>query len=81
MNWPKSPSLLVYLVALFILLAFVLAFTLVVTAGPLSEPSDNYHMNTSNLSGNMPECISQCLAIDHFSVQETCPETLNCKIF
>ncbi len=81
MNGPRSPSLLVYLMALFILLAFLLAFTLVVTAGPFSNPSDNYHLNSTKLSGNTAVNASQCLADEKLSVQETCPEDYNTSNF
>ncbi len=81
MNGPRSPSLLVYLMTIFIVLAFLLAFTLVVTAGPFSDPSDNLNVNTATMRDNAPGSSSQCLAGDENSVQETCPENLNSSIF
>ncbi len=75
MSGPRNSSLLVCIMALFILLAFLLAFTLVVTAGPFSDPSDNYHMNATKLSGNAAGNAVQCVDYELSSVQETCPET------
>lgn len=81
MNEPRGSSLLVYLMALFILLAFVLAFTLVVTAGPFSDPSDNFHANVATMRGNAAEISAQCLVSSESSVQETCPDRPDNSIF
>ncbi len=74
MNGPRSSSLLVYLMALLILLAFLLALTLVVTSGPFSDPSDNYRIHAPDMSGNSLGNTSQCVVSGSLSVQETCPE-------
>ncbi len=74
MNRPRSPSLLVYLMSLFILLAFLLALTLMVTAGPVSDQNDNHPMNLTIQYGATPGNSSQCLEYDKLSVQETCPQ-------
>ncbi len=73
MNGPRSPTLMVFLMAVFILLAFLLAVTLIVTAGPVSDRSDNNPMNLSVLKGTSPGSVSQCLDRNEISVQETCP--------
>ncbi len=74
MNGPRNPTLLVYLIALCILLAFLLALTLVVTAGPLSDRNDNYPMSLTILTSNGPGNANQCVEKQSFSVQETCPK-------
>jgi hypothetical protein len=79
MNGLRNPSLLVYLTALFILIAFLLGFTLVVTAAPLSERNYIYHIN--QLSGSASGTTAQCLAYGGITVQETCPESHNISIF
>ncbi len=73
MNGPRNPSLLVVLMALFILLAFLLALTLVVTAGPVSDQNDNHPMNLTVQNANRPGITSQCQELNKWSVHETCP--------
>ena len=72
MKGPQSNSLLVYLMALFIVLAFLLALTLVVTAAPFSDPSDTLHANAAILRDTFGGVRTQCLVDDRISMQETC---------
>ncbi len=81
MNGPRSTTLLVCLMALFILLAFLLAVTLVVTAGPVSDRYDNNPMNLGILNVNTPASASQCMETNEMSVQETCPTSNDDNIF
>ena len=72
MKGPQVHSLLVYLMALFIILAFVLAFTLVVTAVSHSDPSDTFRVNMAILRDNVGKGGTQCLVDYDSSLQETC---------
>ncbi len=81
MNGPRSPTLLVCLMAFFILVAFLLAVTLVVTAGPVSDRYDNNPMSLSILNDNTPASASQCMETNAMSVQETCPTSNDDNIF
>ncbi len=79
MKWPQSNLLLVYLMALFIILAFVLAFTLVVTAAPLSDPGDTFRLNMAILRNSLGGSgdVIQCLVDDDTSLHDTCLKYAN----
>ncbi len=74
MKGPQSNFLLVYVMALFIILAFLLAFTLVVTAAAHPDPSDSFRLNMAILRDNVGVVGGeiQCLD-DELSLHETCP--------
>ncbi len=77
MKGPQSNFLLVYLMALFIILAFLLAFTLIVTAAPHSDPSNTFRSNMAVVGDNMGGGGggTQCLVDDEISLHETCRKT------
>ncbi len=81
MNGPRNPSILVVLMALLILLAFLLALTLVVTAGPVSDQNDNHPTNLTVWNANRLGKPSPCLNLNESSVQETCPSIGNDNFF
>jgi len=74
MKEPQGNFLLVCLMAVFIIMAFVLAFTLVVTAIPLSDPGDTFRVNMAILRNNVGGGGGLCLVDDDISLQETCPK-------
>ncbi len=81
MDGTRNHSLLVLLAAVFIVLAFLLSLTLVLTAGPFSDPGENLRVNMSILMDDLQGTTTQCLVDDEIPVHETCPETHESGIF